>query len=93
MIKEGEPVDNTISSFLIECLIWNLPSSYIVIDCPIERLRQTVIFLYNATLDEKKCKTWTEISNMLPLFDNTRKWNISKTNLFLRQMWHFLEFS
>jgi len=92
MIKENQPVDNAISSFLIECLIWNLPDNNIIIDCPIERLRQTIIFLHDATLDENRCKEWREVSNILPLFDNTRKWNISKTNLFLRQMWHFLEF-
>ncbi|MGP5061462.1 nucleotidyltransferase domain-containing protein [Psychrobacter celer] len=92
MIKEGKPVDNAISSFLIECLIWNLPNNIIIIDCPIERLRQTVLFLHDATLDETTCKSWKEVSNILPLFDETRKWNVSKTNLFLRQMWHFLEF-
>ena len=92
MIKENQPVDNAISSFLIECLIWNLPNNNIIIDCPIERLKQTIIYLYKATLNEIKPKDWKEVSNILPLFDSTRKWNISKTNLFLKQMWQFLEF-
>lgn len=92
MIKENRPIDTAISSFLIECLIWNLPNNIIVIDCPTERLRQTIIYLYNATLNEIKPKDWKEVSNILPLFDSTRKWNISKTNLFLKQMWQFLEF-
>lgn len=92
MIKESKPVDNAISSFLIECLIWNLPNEIIVIDCPTERLKQTMICLHNATLDENRCREWKEVSNILPLFDNTRKWNILKTNLFIRQMWHYLEF-
>lgn len=92
MIKENQPVDNAISSFLIECLIWNLPNEIIVIDCPTERLRRTIIYLHKATLNESGCRNWKEVSNILPLFDNTRKWNISKANLFLKQMWQFLEF-
>nr|WP_317198952.1 nucleotidyltransferase [uncultured Psychrobacter sp.] len=92
MIKEHQPVDNAISSFLIECLIWNLPNNIINIDCPTERLRQAIIYLYDATLNESKPKDWKEVSNILPLFDSTRKWNISKTNSFLIQMWRFLEF-
>lgn len=92
MITENKPVDTAISSFLIECLIWNLPNNIIIIDCPTERLRQAIRFLHDATLNETTCKSWKEVSNILPLFDETRKWNTSKTNLFLRQIWHFLEF-
>lgn len=92
MIKDGESVDGSISSFLLECLIWNVPNPYIQTDDTKERLRKTLAFLYHKTKEESNCHDWTEASGLLPLFSNSRKWNINKTNHFILQMWRYLEF-
>ncbi len=93
MIDDGEPVNKGITSFLIECLLWNTPNSiFNDYDTWTERLKQAIIHLYNKTEDEKNCKKWGEVSEMFYLFHSERKWNVKMTNDFLKQMWNYLEF-
>lgn len=91
MIEDGLPVNDNITSFLLECLVWNVPN-------PIfnnhntwtDRLTQSIVFLYENTNDEEKCKNWGEVSECLYLFVG-RKWTISDVNAYLVQMWNYLE--
>ena len=93
MIDDGEPVNKGITSFLIECLLWNTPNSiFNDYDTWTERLKQAIIHLYNKTEDEKNCEKWVEVSEMFYLFHSERKWNVKMTNDFLKQMWNYLEF-
>jgi hypothetical protein len=92
MIDDGEPVNKGINSFLIECLLWNTPNSiFNNYDTWTERIKQIIIYLYNKTKDEKECKEWGEVSEILYLFHSGRKWNVKMTNDFLIQMWNYLE--
>lgn len=92
MIDDGEPVNKGISSFLIECLLWNTPNSiFNDYDNWTDRIKQALIHLYNATETVEKCKKWGEVSEMLYLFHKDRKWDVKMTNEFLKQMWNYLE--
>jgi predicted nucleotidyltransferase len=93
MIEEGISVNKDISSFLIECLVWNIPNSYFNnYDTWEERLREIIIYLFNQTKTDENCKKWREVSEMLYLFHDNKKWNIEMSNNFLKQVWNFLEF-
>ena len=93
MIEENISVNSGISSFLIECLIWNVPNSYFNnYDTVEERLRQTIIYLFNQTKTDKESENWREVSEMLLLFHSSKKWDIKMTNNFLKQVWNYLEF-
>ena len=93
MIDDGEPVNKGITSFLIECLLWNTPNSiFNNYNTWTERLKQSIIYLFDKTKDEKDCKEWGEVSEMFYLFHQGRKWNVKMTNDFLKQMWNYLEF-
>ena len=93
MIDDGEPVNKGIVSFLMECLLWNTPNSiFNNYDTWTERIKQAIIHLYDKTKDEKDCKEWGEVSEMIYLFHSGRKWSVKMTNNFLKQMWNYLEF-
>ena len=93
MIDDGEPVSDNISSFLLECLVWNVPNNiFNDNDTWTDRLKESIIFLYNATKEEKDCKEWGEVSELLYLFHSGRKWNHSDVNSFLLQAWNYLEY-
>lgn len=95
MIDDGEIVSDNITSFLLECLVWNVPhhifNNY---NTWTERLKQSIIYLYNETKNREteECKKWGEVSGLLYLFHGGRKWNIQDVNEFLLQMWRYLEF-
>lgn len=93
MIDDGVAVSDNITSFLIECLLWNVPNQiYNNNDTWTERLRQAIIFLYNNTKTDEECKEWGEVSELLYLIRPSRKWSREDINKFLLDVWRYLEF-
>lgn len=93
MLEDKIPVSENITSFLIECLLWNVPNNvFNDYDTWTERLKQSIIFLYNNTKEDKNCKEWGEVSELLYLFHSGRKWSREDVNSFLLQAWKYLEF-
>lgn len=91
MIADTESVDSGISSFLIECLVWNIPNNHFNDnENNSERVREAIVYLFNKTNNED-CEKWTEVSGMLYLFGSEKKWTVSMVNNFLKQMWNYLE--
>ena len=92
MIDDRVINGDTISSFLVECLIWNIPSSIITENERwTETVKKSIQYIYKA-IREGKAKDWTEISQYLSLFNNKRKWTIMDVKIFLGRMWNYLEF-
>lgn len=93
MIEDKIPVSDNVTSFLIECLLWNVPNKiFNDYDTWTERFKQSIIFLYNKTKEDKDCKEWGEVSELLYLFHSRRKWSREDVNSFLLQAWKYLEF-
>jgi len=93
MIEDGIPVSSNIRSFLIECMLWNIPNQIFTNSKTWnDVLRESIISLYNSTKTEEGCKSWLECSELIYLFHSLRKWNRADTNSFLLQMWQYLEY-
>ncbi|MCK5539024.1 MAG: nucleotidyltransferase [Bacteroidales bacterium] len=89
MINDGIPVKQCISSFLIESLLFNVPDFQFSYDEPWNnKIKDIIEYLYNADKDHYK-----EVSSILDLFDDTRKWDIDSVDKFLKQMYNFLGFN
>ena len=92
MIDDGENVSDNISSFLLESLIFNVPDNiFNDNDTWTDRLKKSIIYLHTATKEEKTCKDWGEVSELLYLFHSGRKWKYSDINSFLLQTWKYLK--
>lgn len=93
MMDENIPINDNINSFLVECLVWNVPNSYFNnYDTWTDRLRESLVFLYNKTKEDKDCLEWGEVSELLYLFRADKRWTRSEVNDFLVQVWNYLEF-
>lgn len=91
MIDDGLPVSDSITSFLLECLVWNVPNSILnENDTWQDRLKSSVVHLYEHTKDEDKCDEWGEVSELLYLFRRNRKWTKSDVNEFMVNAWNYL---
>ena len=92
MIDDGVPINNNITSFLLECLVWNVPN-YIFNDWNTwtERLQESMKHLYNE-IKNNRCKDWGEVSELLYLFHSSRKWSKKDVLDYLEQMWGYLEY-
>lgn len=92
MMDDGIAVNENITSFLIECLVYNVPDRIMNgYDTWTDRLKESIRHIYHATKDEESCKSWTEVSEELYLFYG-RKWSQQDVNAFILQMWHYLDF-
>lgn len=85
--------DNIISSFLTECLVWNVPNNKLTAyQTWTETLKQVIIFLYNA-IDENKHREWGEVSEMFYLFHADQKWTDQDAKEFLHLAWKYLGYA
>ena len=93
MIEDEESVNQNVTSFLLECVVWNVPN-WIFNDYETwsDKLKESIVFLYNATKEEKDCKDWGEVSGLLCLFHSGRKWSRADVNDYLLRLWRYLEY-
>ncbi len=81
MIDDGKTVPDGITSFLMECLVWNVPNHILNRTASwTERLRAAIAYLYQQTSDDEKCGEWGEVSELLYLFRSSRKWTRQMVN-------------
>lgn len=94
MLEDGEPVSDNITSFLLECLVWNVPNRIMNnYDSWTERLKQSIIYIYENTKEKDSCKEWGEVSELIYLFHSSRKWTRQDVNEYMAQLWNYLEYN
>jgi len=92
MIEDGQPISDNITSFLLECLVWNTPNDvFNNINTWTERLKLSIGHIYKKTQNEDDCKDWGEVSELLYLFVG-RKWSRQDVNDYMIQVWNYLEY-
>ena len=93
MVEDGQSVNGNITSFLLECLVWNIPNRiFNNYETWTDRLTESIRFLYNATKADENCKDWGEVSGLLYLFHSGRKWSRPDVNAYLFNLWRYLEY-
>lgn len=93
MIEDGEQVNSNITSFLLECLIWNVPNNiFNDNDTWTKRVKDAIIYLYHHTNTDDECKEWGEVSELLYLFRGNRKWSREDVHNYMQQMWTYMGF-
>lgn len=90
MFNEGLIDGDIITSFLIECLVWNVPNSRINASASwSDNVRDAIAYLWTAIRDEEH-KQWGEVSERLYLFHKGRKWTDLETKDLLCEMYDYL---
>lgn len=94
MIEDDIKVNKNITSFLLECLMWNVPNKIIIEnDNWNDLLKQSIIYIDNKTKEKDSCSEWGEVSELLYLFKGNRKWTYSDVNSYMIQLWNYLEYN
>lgn len=88
MVDAGLVDGDKITSFLIECLVWNVPNKIITSYSNWTAiLRESIVYLYNA-IDKNQHLEWGEVSEHLYLF-KARKWTDVDAKSFLLNLWNY----
>lgn len=89
MVEDKKASGDKITSFLVECLVWNIPNSIITgYTTWTETVKHAIIYLYDA-INQGKHKEWVEVSEMLYLF-RKRKWTDQDAKQWLYDAWNYL---
>jgi hypothetical protein len=91
MAEEGRRAADPISSYLTECLIWNVPENGFMHTSYSNDVRYALAHLYNDTRTDEPCSEWGEINELKYLFRSSQPWNRAEVHRFLDAAWNFLD--
>ncbi len=92
MDEQGVDIAKTMPSFLIECLVWNVPNDNFGNYTYYDDLRACLAFIFNNTISDDKCIDWGEVSELKYLFQGVQKWTREDAHKFISSAWDFVGF-
>ena len=84
------PEAGPIPSFLVECLVWNVPNDTFGQATFYAELREVLRFLYHATKSDDACGKWHEENDIRFLFHVTQGWTHEEANAFILAAWTYV---
>jgi hypothetical protein len=79
-----------VPSFLIECLVWNVPDPTFQYPTYKQVVRNTLAHLFNCTLSFEGCGDWPEINGRKNLFWVGQPWTFKHAHAFVSEAWDYL---
>lgn len=93
MMDEKERINQNVSSFLIESLLWNIPDFLYEEDDLNERIKDILGYFYGKATGDEPMSKWNEESDLLPLFGPDRKWSVKDVREFIEQVFVYLGYA
>jgi hypothetical protein len=85
-IAESKPI----SSFLIECLVWNASVEAFQKDSYTSTVRHMMADVWNRTRKDEDCNEWGEVNELKYLFRPMQPWNRQQVNSFLHTALNYI---
>lgn len=92
MIADNIPSAEAATSFLMECLAWNVPNEYFDRPTWTQALREVLAYLFNNTIQFDTCREWGEVSELKYLFWNGQPWTWQGAHSFISDCWDYVGF-
>jgi hypothetical protein len=92
MNDENIAAAKPVPSFLIECLVWNVPNEYFGHHNLTADVRASLAHLFNDTRKFETCSEWGEVNELKYLFRATQAWTLTEAHSFLSAAWDYLNF-
>ncbi len=92
MLDNGDKAAEPIPSYLIECLVWNVPNEGFGHDAYRADVRYAIAHLWNETRTDDAWKEWGEINELKYLFRSSQPWNRDQVITFLDASWNYVGF-
>lgn len=85
-VRAADPVP----SYLIECLVYNVPNATFGQYTYVSELREILRFAFLKTQTDEQSGTWVEVNELKYLFHWTQPWARSEANAFLSAAWQYV---
>lgn len=92
MVDEGHREAEPIPSYLIECLVWNVPNDGLGQDTLKGDVRYAIDHLWDKTRADETCNEWGEVNELKYLFRGSQPWSRAQVNSFLEAAWIYVGF-
>jgi hypothetical protein len=92
MADEGVAEVKPIPSYLIECLMWNVPDEGFKHDTYGADLRYALRHLFDSTKTEEACREWGEVNELKYLFRSAQPWTREQAHNFVVAAWNYVGF-
>jgi predicted nucleotidyltransferase len=90
MAEKGSAAAKPISSYLIECLVWNVPNSYFGQALYEDEMQSVFVHLWGATKEDAKCSEWGEVNERKYLFRASQPWTCEQVYAFIDAAWSYV---
>lgn len=90
MNEVGIAAAGPIPSYLIECLVWNVPDDYFGGERYVSDMRNVLMHTFNSTLDIQKCREWGEVNELKYLFHAMQPWTMKQAHDFVSAAWDYV---
>lgn len=92
MDDEGVAAAKPVPSFLVECLVWNVPDHLFNRGTYYDDMRLVLASL-RVDLDDDKCEQWTEENGIKILFHWRHPWTRAQAQAFVLAAWNYVGFT
>ncbi|MFH0871922.1 MAG: nucleotidyltransferase [bacterium] len=92
MADEGYASAGEAPSFLIECLLWNVPNEGFGHSTYTSDVRWALAHLFNNTSADSGCTEWREVNKMKYLFRTGQPWTRQQAHEFISAAWDYVGF-
>jgi hypothetical protein len=92
MEDDGIAAAKNIPSFLIECLVWNVPDDEFLHSSFTADVRAALVHLFNNTVKYEDCSEWGEENELKYLFRGAQPWTRQQANDFIGAAWDYAGF-
>jgi hypothetical protein len=89
MDDNGIAAAGPIPSFLVECLVYNVPNDRFNNLSYVTDMKQVIYVAWEATNTDEGCRDWVEESGLKWLLRGAQKWTRQDANAFLRAAWNY----
>lgn len=90
MADNGITSAKEVPSFLVECLVWNVPNGNFSGTTYKAIVRSALAHLFNETISDNTCSEWGEVSELKYLFRSSQPWTRAQAHNFISDAWDYI---
>lgn len=91
MEENGDASAGRVPSYLVECLVWNVPNGGFGNSSYTADLRAALLHLYSSTKTDSTCSEWGEVNELKYLFRASQPWTRVDAHAFVVAAWGYCE--
>lgn len=93
MAGQGSALAESMPSFLIESLLWNVPNEGFANPSYEADVRWCLAYIFNGTIDSFGSMLWTEVNGIKSIFESGQPWTRDQVHAFAAAAWDHVGFT